>query len=105
VIDEKQLEKVQYFSSMDSMITNNARYTCEVKSRIIMAKAAFNKNKALFTSKLDSNLRTKPLACYIRNIPLCGAETRALRKVDQKYLKRLKSGAGEGWRTLVGPIV
>jgi len=29
--------------------------TCEIKSRIAMAKAAFNKKKILFTSKLDLN--------------------------------------------------
>jgi hypothetical protein len=32
------------------MITNDARCTCEVKSRISMAKAAFNKKKAVFTA-------------------------------------------------------
>jgi hypothetical protein len=34
-----------------------ARCTCEIKSMIAMAKAAFNKKKTLFTSKLDLNLR------------------------------------------------
>jgi hypothetical protein len=40
------------------MITNDARYTREIKSRIAMAKAAFNK-KTLFTTKLDLSLRKK----------------------------------------------
>jgi hypothetical protein len=35
------------------MITNNARCTREIKSRIAMAKPAFNRKKILFTSKLD----------------------------------------------------
>ena len=39
-------------------ITNNARCTCEIKSRIAMAKAAFIKKKTLFTRKSDLNLRT-----------------------------------------------
>jgi hypothetical protein len=39
------------------MITNDARYTREIKARIDMAKAGFNKKRALFTSKLD--LRAK----------------------------------------------
>jgi predicted adenine nucleotide alpha hydrolase (AANH) superfamily ATPase len=43
------------------------------------AKAAFNKKKTLFTSKLDLNLRKKLVKCYIA---LCGAETSALQKVD-----------------------
>jgi hypothetical protein len=37
--------------------TNDGRRTCEIKSRIAMAKAAFNKKKTLFTSKFDLNLR------------------------------------------------
>jgi hypothetical protein len=42
------------------MIANDEEYTLEIKSRIAMAKAAFKKEKkALFTSKLDLNLRNK----------------------------------------------
>jgi hypothetical protein len=44
---------------MGSMIINDARCTCDFKSRIVVAVAAFNKKKKLFTSKLDSNLRKK----------------------------------------------
>jgi hypothetical protein len=61
--------------------------TREIKSRIAMAKTAFNKKKNLFTNKLDLNLRKKLVKCYIWSIALCGAETWTLRKVDQKYLE------------------
>jgi hypothetical protein len=37
------------------MITNDARCTREIKSRIAVVKTAFNKKKAFFTSKLDLN--------------------------------------------------
>jgi hypothetical protein len=40
----------------------------KIKARIAMAKAAFNKKKTLFTSKLDLELRKKPVKCYIWNI-------------------------------------
>jgi hypothetical protein len=40
-----------------------------------MAISAINKKKALFTSKLDLNLRKKLVKCYIWSIALCGAET------------------------------
>jgi hypothetical protein len=86
------------------MITNDASCTREIKSRIAMAKAAFN-NKTLFTSKLDLNLRKNLVKCYIWSIALYGAETWTLWKVDQKYLENLKFGAGEEWRRSVGPIV
>jgi hypothetical protein len=32
------------------MITDEGRCTCEIKSRIAMAKAAFNKKRALITT-------------------------------------------------------
>jgi hypothetical protein len=69
------------------MITNDARCTREIKSRIAMAKAAFNKKKTLFTSKLDLNLRKKLVKCYIWSIALYGAAMWTLWKVDQKYLE------------------
>jgi hypothetical protein len=69
------------------MITSDARCTREIKSRIAMAKPAFNKKKNIYTSKLDLNLRKKLVKCYIWSIALCGAEKWTLRKVDQKYLE------------------
>jgi hypothetical protein len=51
------------------------RCTCEIKSRITMAKVAFNKKRALFTSKMDLELRKKLVKCYIWSIALYGAET------------------------------
>ena len=60
---------------------------CEIKFRIAMAKAAFNKKKTLFTSKLNLNLRKKLVKCYIWSMDLYGAETWTLRAADQKYLE------------------
>jgi hypothetical protein len=69
------------------MITNDARCTREIKSRIAMAKQHSNKKKNLFTSTLDLNLRKKLVKCYIWSIGLYGAEKWTLRKIDQKYLE------------------
>jgi hypothetical protein len=46
-------------------MTNDARCMREIKSRIAMAKAAFKKINALFTSKLDLNLRNQLIKCKI----------------------------------------
>jgi len=43
---------------------NYARRKREIKSRIVMAKAAFGKKKTLFTSKLDLKLTEKLLKGY-----------------------------------------
>jgi hypothetical protein len=59
------------------MLTNDGRCTYEIKSRVAMAKAAFNKKNTLFffTCKLDLNLRKKLVKCYIWSMALYGAET------------------------------
>jgi hypothetical protein len=51
-VHQKQVENVEYLTCLGSMIANDARCTREIKSRIGMAKAAFNKKKktASFTS-------------------------------------------------------
>ena len=55
MIDQKQLQNAKCFKYLGSILTDDGRCTCEIKSRIVMAKAAFNKKKkkTLFTSKLD----------------------------------------------------
>jgi hypothetical protein len=56
MIREKQLVNVEYFCCLGSMVTNDEVCAREIRSRITMAKAAFNKKKTkknLFTSKLD----------------------------------------------------
>jgi len=105
MIDQKQLENVECFKYLDSMLTNDGRCTCEIKSKIAMAKAAFNKKKNLFTSTLDLNLRKKLIKCYIWSMALYGAETWTLRAADQIYLEVSKCGAGGGWRRSVGLIM
>ena len=61
------------------MITNNARGTCEIKSRIAMAAEAFIREKPFFTRKLGFTLRkklvNKLVKCYIWIIIFYGAET------------------------------
>ena len=62
--------KIAYFGSM---IRNNARCTREINTRIDLKKAAFNKQKALFTCNLELHLKKKLIQCDIWNIALCGA--------------------------------
>jgi hypothetical protein len=63
IIDQKQLETMECFKYLGSMLTNDGRCTCEIKSRIAMAKAEFNKMRAHFTSTLDLKLRKKLAKC------------------------------------------
>lgn len=55
-----------------------------------MAKTAFNKKTNIFIAKLNSDLKKKPVKCYILSIAPCGTETLTL---NQKYLEKC-----EMWR-------
>ena len=78
---------MESFKYLGSILTNDGRCTCEITCRIAMAKAAFNKKKAFFTSTLDLELRKKLVKCYIWSIALYGAETWTLRAAHQKHLE------------------
>ena len=82
MIEQKQLENVECFKYLGSVLTNDGKCTCEIKSRIAMEKAAFNKKTTLFTIKLDLNLRKKLVKCYIWSMDFYGAETWKVRAAD-----------------------
>ena len=75
MIHKKQQGNVESFKYLGSTLTNYGRFTCEITCRIAMAKAAFNKKRALFTSTLNMEFRKKLVKCYIWSIALYGAET------------------------------
>jgi hypothetical protein len=87
---------VESFKYLGSILTNDGRCTCEIKCRIAMDKAAFNKKGTLFTSTLDLELRKELVKCYIWSIALYGAETWTLRAVD----KHLESFEIWCWRRM-----
>jgi len=92
MIDQKQLQNVESFKYLGSMLTNDGRCirTCEIKCRVAMTKAAVNKKRVLLTNTLDLKLRKKIVKCYIWSIALYGAETWTLCAADQKYLESFK---------------
>jgi len=92
-----QLENVESLKYLGSILTNDGRRTCEIKCRLAMAKAAFDKKRALFTSTLDLELRKKLVKCHIWSIALYGAETWKLRAVEQKHLESFEMWC---WRRL-----
>jgi hypothetical protein len=84
MIDQKQLQDVEYFNYIYSTITHDVRCRREIKYRISMEKVAFNTMMTLFTSKFDLNLIKKLVKCYTWTTALYGAEYWTQRKVDQK---------------------
>src|SRR5215469_13002421 len=67
-----------------------------MKCRIVMAKAAFNKKRALFTGTLGLELRKKLVKCCIWSVALCGAETGTLRAADQKHMESFEMWCWRG---------
>jgi hypothetical protein len=65
---------VESFKYSGSILTKDEKYTFEIKCRIAMAKAAFNKKRTLFTSTLDLELRKELVKCYVWSIALYGVE-------------------------------
>ena len=59
MIGTKQLDNVGYLNNLHNVITDDTRCTREIKPRTVVAKGAFNKMKAIVTSKLDVNVRKK----------------------------------------------
>jgi hypothetical protein len=58
----------------------------------------FKSHLALFTSKMDLELRRTPVKCYIWSIALYDAETGMLQAVDQKHLESFQMWC---WRRIV----
>jgi hypothetical protein len=81
------LKTVECFKYLGSIRTNDGRCRREIKSRVAMAEASFNKKKTLSTSKFDLKLRKKLVKCYIWSMAFYGAETWTLRAAHQKYLE------------------
>jgi hypothetical protein len=80
------------------MLTNDGKYSCEIKSRIDMAKAAFNKKNNLFTDTLDLNWRKKLVKCYIWSMVFMVLKLGCFGQQIRNTWKVLKCGAGEGLR-------
>jgi len=71
----KQLHNLEYLNYWRSTITSDVGCTRQIKSRFAIAKAAFNRKKTFFTSKLELNLKMNPVKCNSRIIALYGTET------------------------------
>jgi hypothetical protein len=73
---------------------NDARCTREIKSKIGMAKAAFNKKKTFHMQiglKIKEESGKMLVQCYILGIALCGIETWHFGKQNRNNWKVLNS--------------
>jgi hypothetical protein len=83
---------VEYFKYLGSILTNDGRCTCEIKSSNAIAKPAFNKKRALYKQN-GLGMRKKVVKCYVWSITIYDFESWTLRAVDMKHLEGLKCAA------------
>jgi len=66
--DQKQLESVEYFSYLASLRACDAGCMHEIRSRIAITKAAFNKKKILVYQQMRFKFKEETKKCYICSI-------------------------------------
>ena len=64
------LEQVNKLKYLGAWITEEGRSETEVKSRIAMAKEAFNDRKELFTKSIKLQLKKKVVKCLVWSVAL-----------------------------------
>ena len=95
---QRQLENVQYFNHLGSMITNDAICRHEIKSRIAMAKPEFNRKKTLHQQiRLKNNEKTSRVLqnkySFVQCWNLDTSENRS--EIPGKYLNVVLEKNGE----------
>ena len=90
-IEGKRLEQVSRFSYLGSIITQNGRCDEDIKTRIIIAKEAFNKVKNLVTNtSISVRLRKRFIRAYAWSTFLYGSEAWNISKVMERRIEALE---------------
>lgn len=86
VIEGKVLEQVHNFKYLGSLIAEDGYCEKEIRARIAMAKAAFERHNTLFTGCIRLQLRKRMIKCFVWSVLLYGSETWTMRKADRKRI-------------------
>ena len=97
VIEGKNMEQVKKFRYLGAMITEDGRCDVEIKTRIGMAKDAFNKRRELLTQRMDRKFKKKIIKAVVWSVACYGLETWTMRK-DEMY--RLQAFEMWIWRKM-----
>ena len=89
-IDGQSIEQVKCFKYLGSNITEDGRSLVDVKSRIALAKDAFNKRKELLTKGLSKKLKKRMVKILIWPVVLYVCETRTLFEEEIDRLQTLE---------------
>ena len=96
-IDGKRIEQVSSFKYLGSVISEDGRCLLDVKTRIALAKVAFNKRKDLLSKGLSKKLKKRMVKVLIWPVVMYGCETWTLLQDEIDKLQALEMWI---WREL-----
>ena len=96
-VEGQSIEQVSKFRYLGSLISENGRCLYDVKTRIGMAKDAFNKRKELLTRRIRVDLRKRLVRTLVWPVVLYGCETWTMRKEE---INRLNAFEMWVWRKM-----
>jgi hypothetical protein len=97
VIDGQTVEQVTNFKYLGSYISDDGRSLTDVKTRVALAKEAFNKRKELLSKKMNRTLKKRMIKTLIWPVALYGCETWTLRKMEIDKLEAFEMWL---WRSM-----
>ncbi len=92
-----RIEQVAKFCYLGSWITDDGRCDVEIRSRIAMAKAAFNRRKELLTKNMSRSVKNKIVKAVVWSVLLYGSETWT---VNADMLQRVEAFEMWVWRRM-----
>ena len=98
LIDETEIEAVNEFKYLGSVISNDGRCEPEIRKRIAKAKASFAENEIFLSSKTNLPLRKRFLKSVVWSNALYAAETWTMTKPD---IRRLEAFELWCWRKML----
>src|SRR6267154_4358154 len=96
-VDGQRIEQVKSFKYLGLIITEDGRSDVDVKSRIAMAKDAFNQRKEFLTKGMSRTLKKRMVKVLVWPVVLYGCETWTLL---QDEINRLQAFEMCLWRGL-----
>src|SRR6478736_6417392 len=96
-VEGQSVEQVSKFRYLGSLISEDGRCLDNVKTRIGMAKDAFNKRKELLTRSIRVDLRKRLVKTFVWPVVLYGCETWTTRKEE---INRLNAFEMWVWRRM-----
>ena len=90
-LDDEELQQVESFKYLGSILTHDCRCTSDIKTRIALAKTFFtDMSNTLTNNKLESGTKKRMMKCYIWSTLTYGCESWTFRKQDESRLEAME---------------